>query len=140
MGLLAPAGADGRSGPARPTILVGVTHAQSCLLLTVRLRRFREMGFRVILVSNPGALLVTTAAAEGAEAVPIPIRRPIAPLADLVSLIRICRLLRRTQPDMVEFSTPKAGLLGCIAAADSGIMKWPTSAVCSGPPLDRANS
>jgi putative DNA primase/helicase len=23
---------------------------------------------------------------------------------------------------------------------DSGIMKWPTSAVCSGPPLDRANS
>jgi hypothetical protein len=26
------------------------------------------------------------------------------------------------------------------SADDSGIMKWPTSAVCFGPPLDRANS
>lgn len=101
--------------------MVGVTHPQTCLVLTGRLRRFREMGFRVILVSSPGALLDTAAAIAGAEAIPIPMRREIAPIADLVSLLRLWRLLHRLKPDVVEFSTPKAGLLGCVAAALCGV-------------------
>ena len=40
----------------------------------------------------------------------------MAPLADVVSLFRLCRILRRLQPDVTEFSTPKAGLLGNLAA------------------------
>lgn len=87
----------------------------------MRLRRFREMGFRVILVSSPGKLLDRTATDAGAEAIPVPIRREIAPIADLISLWRLYRLLRRLKPDMVEFSTPKAGLLGCVAAALCGV-------------------
>ena len=102
-------------------IVVGVTHPQTCLVLAGRLRSLREMGFRVILVSSPGLLLDTTATAEGVNAVAIPIQRRIDPLADLVSLLQLCRLLRRLKPDMVEFSTPKAGLLGCVAAALCGV-------------------
>ena len=43
-------------------------------------------------------------------------RRGIAPFADLVSLFRLWRLIGRWRPDLVEFSTPKAGLLGTFAA------------------------
>lgn len=113
---------DGRcAGAARPTIVVGVTNPQTCLVLTGRLQVLREAGFRVVLVSSPGKLLDSTAAYEGVEAVAIPIQRQIAPLADLVSLARLFRLLYRLKPQIVEFSTPKAGLLGSIAAWLCGV-------------------
>jgi len=99
-----------------PLIAVGVTHPQTCLVLKGRLRSLREAGFRVVLVSSPGELLSQTARSEGVEAHPIPIERAIAPWADLISLFRLWRLLRNLRPDMVEFSTPKAGLLGSLAA------------------------
>lgn len=105
----------------QPTIVVGVTHPQTCLVLTGRLRRLREAGFRVILVSSPGTLLDSTAAAEGVEGVAIPMERRIAPLADLLSLARLFRLIYRLKPEIVEFSTPKAGLLGSIAGWLCGV-------------------
>jgi len=97
-------------------IAVGVTSPQTCLVLRGRLRALREAGFRVSLISGPGELLEQTAQREGVEAFAIPLKRGIAPLSDLLALIRLWRLLRRLKPDMVEFSTPKAGLLGSIAA------------------------
>ena len=48
----------------RPKILVGVTHPQTCLVLSARLRTLREAGFRVLLVSGPGELLDQTSARE----------------------------------------------------------------------------
>jgi glycosyltransferase involved in cell wall biosynthesis len=104
-----------------PHIVVGITHPQTCLTLTGRLRALREAGFRVTLVSSPGDLLDRTAAREGVGAIELPIQRGIAPVADLVSLARLWLLLRRLKPDMTEFSTPKAGLLGSIAAWLAGV-------------------
>ena len=100
----------------QPVLVVGVTSAQSCLLLRGRLSTLREAGFQVTVVSSPGALLENTAEAEGVQAVAVPMQRRIAPLADLLSLYRLWRLLGSLRPDMVEFSTPKAGLLGTLAA------------------------
>jgi glycosyltransferase involved in cell wall biosynthesis len=99
-----------------PSILLGVTHAQTCLILKDRVRALRNTGFQVLLVSAPGELLDRTAAEEGVEAIPIPMRRPLAPIADLVSLVCLWRFLGKRRPDVVEFSTPKAGLLGSLAA------------------------
>jgi glycosyltransferase involved in cell wall biosynthesis len=45
----------------------------------------------------------------------------MAPIADLISFARLSILLMRLRPDMVEFSTPKAGLLGMLAAVLAGI-------------------
>ncbi len=104
-----------------PHIVVGVTSSQTCLNLTGRLSALREAGFRVTLVSSPGQLLDLTAQQQGAEAVAVPIQRTIAPWADLVSLVRLWWLLRVRQPDLTEFSTPKAGLLGSIASLMSGV-------------------
>jgi len=99
-----------------PRIVVGITHPQTCLTLTGRLRALREAGFHVTLVSSPGDLLERTAAQEGVEAIAFPIQRTIAPIADLKALLHFWRMLRRMKPVLTEFSTPKAGLLGNIAA------------------------
>jgi glycosyltransferase involved in cell wall biosynthesis len=110
--------ADSTPGPC---IVVGITSAQTCLVLGGRLRTLREAGFRVTLVSSPGELLTRTAAQEGVESVAIPMQREIAPFADFIALLRLCWLLYRLKPVMTEFSTPKAGLLGSIAAMLCGV-------------------
>lgn len=109
-----------RSTPA-PHIVVGITHCQTCLTLTGRLRALRDAGFRVTLISSPGELLERTAQREGVERIALPMERGIALFADVVSLLRLCRLLWRLRPDLTEFSTPKAGLLGTLAALLCGV-------------------
>jgi len=104
-----------------PTILIGVTDSQTCVILSARLRVLRDSGFRVLLVASPGELLDRTALREGVESIPIPMRRSIAPWADLIALVRLWKLLGRVKPDLVEFSTPKAGLLGTLAARLRGV-------------------
>ena len=110
-----------RSAPASCNVVVGVTGAQACLVLNGRLRALREAGFRVTLVAGPGELLRRTAVAQGVETCAIPIRREIAPFADLLTVARLWRLLRRLKPVLTEFSTPKAGLLGNLAALLCGV-------------------
>ena len=104
------------SVPRQLSILVGVTRHETCLVLRGRLRALRSAGFAVTVVSSPGVLLTCTAAFEGVRSVAIPIQRGIAPVSDVISLIRLWLLIGRMRPDMVEFSTPKAGLLGSLAA------------------------
>jgi glycosyltransferase involved in cell wall biosynthesis len=112
-----------RKRPVRrpPHILIGITSAQTCLVLSGRLRALREAGFRVTLVSGPGELLDRTARFQGVEAVSIPMQRAISPFADVVAFARLWRLLRRVRPDVTEFSTPKAGLIGTLAARLAGV-------------------
>ena len=105
-----------RESDRRPHILVGVTSPQTCLVLQGRLRALREAGFRVSLLSAPGQLLYDTARSEQVTAYAVSMERGISPIADMIALFRIWRLLNRLRPDIVEFSTPKAGLLGSLAA------------------------
>jgi glycosyltransferase involved in cell wall biosynthesis len=100
-----------------PHILVGVTSAQTCLILASRLRALVDAGFRVSLVSAPGGMAAHGCEVAGVSTYEIPMARRISPVRDLVALIRIACLLCRLKPDIVEFSTPKAGLLGSVAAA-----------------------
>lgn len=104
-----------------PHIVVGVTHPQTCLTLTGRLRALREAGFRVTLVCSPGELAERIAEREGVESIALSMQREIKPIADVVSLLRLWWLLLRLRPDMTEFSTPKAGLLGTFAALCAGV-------------------
>jgi glycosyltransferase involved in cell wall biosynthesis len=106
-----------------PRIVIGVTTSQTCLILRGRLRALRLAGFHITVVSSPGPLLDRLAMSEGAEVVAIPIEREISLISDLLSLFRFWRMLVRVKPDMVEFSTPKAGLLGLLAARLCGVPK-----------------
>ena len=110
-----------RKNDHRFHIVVGITHSQTCMVLHGRLRALREAGFRVTLVSSPGILLDRIAVSEGIKAIPLAIARRISPFRDFLSLIRLSWLLFRIMPDMTEFSTPKAGLLGTLAARITGV-------------------
>ncbi|HEY3703632.1 MAG TPA: glycosyltransferase family 4 protein [Terracidiphilus sp.] len=110
------------SGPLdQPLAVVGITHPQSCIILRGRLRALKEAGFRVVLICSSGAMADDLASHEGALFLSIPMQRTIAPLADMVSVFRLWRVLRELSPALTEFSTPKAGLLGNIAAWLCGV-------------------
>ena len=72
--------------------------------------------YDVVAVSTPDAELREMAEREGIRVIGVPMRRPIAPLRDIVSLWRLIRVFRRERPTMVHSITPKAGLLSMIAA------------------------
>jgi glycosyltransferase involved in cell wall biosynthesis len=81
-----------------------------------QLRYLSEAGFDVTVVTAPGPGLDETRVREGVNAIGISMIRQIAPLQDLLSLWRMWRTLRCLGPDIINVGTPKAGLLGGIAA------------------------
>jgi glycosyltransferase involved in cell wall biosynthesis len=76
----------------------------------------RSQGDEVHAVASPGKELGQFAAQTGAAVHAVPISRRITPLADLRSLWRLVRVLRRVRPDVVHGHTPKGGLLAMLAA------------------------
>lgn len=105
-----------------PRLVYLVTHPLTARhLLRGQLRNLAERGFEVILVTSPGPDLEVVEKREGIEVHTVPMAREIAPLRDLRALFRITRLLRRLAPDLVNAGTPKAGLLGMLAARRVGV-------------------
>lgn len=101
----------------RPHILFAVTVPISCVFYRGMLRYLENAGFATTMVSAPGKLLNETSISEGAPSMAVPMEREIRPLRDLVSLWRLYRAIRAARPEIVDASTPKAGLLGLMAAA-----------------------
>jgi glycosyltransferase involved in cell wall biosynthesis len=83
-------------------------------LLGGQLTFFQEQGFEVCAVSAEGSE-VTEIERESKHKV-IPMTREITPLQDLYCLWLLIRLILKLKPDIVHTHTPKAGLLGMIAA------------------------
>lgn len=106
----------------RPRLAYVVTHPVSAdTLLRGHLGGMRERGFDVTVISSPGPELERVASRERVEVLPLPMERPIRLKADAVALASLTRALRRIQPDIVNASTPKAGLLGMLAARALGV-------------------
>lgn len=106
----------------RPRVLYVVTHPLTArTLVRGQLRHLAERGFDVALATAPGPDLETAVAQEGVPVFPVPMAREIAPAADLVSLLRLGRAIRSFRPHLVHAGTPKAGLLGMLAARRSGV-------------------
>jgi len=72
--------------------------------------------YEVIALCNPDEGLETLGDREGIRTIGVPMVRRMAPLKDLISLIKLIRVFWRECPDMVHSMTPKAGLL-CMMAA-----------------------
>lgn len=103
--------------PSDRKLVVGVTVGASAFsLLRGQLAWFERQGWSVTLVSTPDEMAHRAAEREGVPLVGIPMHRGISPVKDLVALARWLRVLRRLRPAAVSVGTPKAALLGGLAA------------------------
>ncbi len=81
----------------------------------------KSRGMEVHAVSSPDAALDDFGRAEGVEVHGVDMPRAITPVQDIGSIRSICRVFRAVRPHIVHSHTPKAGLLGTIAARISGV-------------------
>ncbi len=85
------------------------------LLLKGQFNFFKQQGFDVLTVSADGPEVKDILALGVAHQI-VPMTRAITPILDLICLYKLVRLIRDFQPDIVHSHTPKAGLLGMMAA------------------------
>lgn len=76
----------------------------------------QQNGFEVIMVSSPGKEAALAEEQEMCEMITLPMERGVHLFKDFLTLIRLYKLLKELQPDIVHTHTPKAGLLGMLAA------------------------
>ena len=98
------------------------THAISAEnLMNGQLTYLRERGFDITVIAAPSESLDIVREREQVATISIPIEREISPIVDAMTLAKLCGLFRKLRPDIVNAGTPKAGLLGMIAAKLTGV-------------------
>jgi dTDP-4-amino-4,6-dideoxygalactose transaminase/glycosyltransferase involved in cell wall biosynthesis len=109
--------------PRRPQKLAHIVTSPmtAWAFLRGQLRFMQDRGFEVTLISAPGWELDEIAKQEGVKAVALPMLREPAPFRDSVALARLTTLLRQIRPQIVHCGTPKASLLGGLAARLAGV-------------------
>jgi glycosyltransferase involved in cell wall biosynthesis len=78
--------------------------------------RFFKTHYAVTLVSAQKDELEALAKDQGVAFFPLQITRKITPLQDLRCLLQLVRFLRKEKPHIVHSHTPKAGIIGMLAA------------------------
>jgi lipopolysaccharide/colanic/teichoic acid biosynthesis glycosyltransferase len=99
-----------------PRLVQVVTVPISFWLIRGHAALISRAGFEVHAISSPGPLADEYSRDQSVPVHPVRMERRIAPGSDLVSLVRLVATLRRLKPRAVQAGTPKAGLLGMIAA------------------------
>jgi glycosyltransferase involved in cell wall biosynthesis len=117
--------AAGNTASSRASLSHGPRRIRLCIIATIgksiqvlyagRLEFFMANGFEVTVVCASSEL-DDAIRARGVRLFTVPFTRAITPLQDLRALVRLYQFLRREHFDLVEVSTPKAALLGSIAA------------------------
>lgn len=80
------------------------------------MRYMQEQGIEVVAVSAEGSEVAQVIATEGVRHEVIPFTRTISPFQDLLCLWKMIRLIRKERPSIIHTHTPKAGLIGMLAA------------------------
>lgn len=78
--------------------------------------KFMANHFEVIGISSEGQELSDVRDIEGIRVIPIEMTRRISPFKDLKSVWQIYKVLQKEQPLIVHSHTPKAGVVGMLAA------------------------
>lgn len=92
-------------------IIQGVTSYFTVVFIRDQVEFIRQHGYDVKVVCNEDF----DSPHEGLEVFHIPFEREISLIRDLKALFQLTVHLRKESPDIIHFSTPKAGLLGMIA-------------------------
>ena len=78
--------------------------------------KYMSQYYEVIGVASDSGLLAHVGEREGVRTIDIPMHREISLAADVKSLLALIKLFRSERPDIVHTNTPKASLLGMVAA------------------------
>jgi N,N'-diacetylbacillosaminyl-diphospho-undecaprenol alpha-1,3-N-acetylgalactosaminyltransferase len=113
--LTIPAGS--RAGVKRPVRLCIMTTVPISIVTFYgkQLDFLKEKGFEVTVVTSSDNTLEKEISGSCRLKL-VPMTRKITPVLDMISLIRIYRIMRRSRFDIVQYSSPKAALLGSVAA------------------------
>lgn len=91
------------------------------VLLPGQMRYMQEQGMEVVMVSSDGPELQAVLEREGCRHQIIPMTRRMSPFADLKCLWLLYKFIKKEKPSIVHTHTPKAGLLGMLAAKLAGV-------------------
>ncbi|MBK7375535.1 MAG: glycosyltransferase family 4 protein [Chitinophagaceae bacterium] len=80
-----------------------------------------QNGFDVLMISADGKELPEVIRQEQCRHMIVPMTRQITAFRDLQCLFQLIRIFRKEKPDIVHTHTPKAGLLGMLAARVTGV-------------------
>ena len=83
--------------------------------------RFFKTYYSVTLVSSQKEQLQRLAEEQGVNHFSLEMTRKITPLQDLRCLLQLIRFLRKDKPHIVHTHTPKAGIVGMLAAFIAGV-------------------
>ena len=102
--------------------LIRITTVPISLLILLKSQlKFMSNHYEVIAVSSGGEMLDQVRDQAGVKTVPVEMTRKITPLKDIIALWNLYKLIKRERPKFVHTHTPKAGLLGMIAASMAGV-------------------
>jgi glycosyltransferase involved in cell wall biosynthesis len=85
-------------------------------LLPGQMKFMQQNGFDVLMISADGIERNDVIENEGCRHIVVSMTRKITPLKDLICLWQLIKIFKKEKPDIVHTHTPKAGLLGMLAA------------------------
>ncbi|CAM2938539.1 glycosyltransferase family 4 protein [Salinicoccus roseus] len=97
-------------------LIHGVTSSMSALFLHEQVHFIEKNGYQVEVVCNNDP----ERQYDGLKLKHIPFEREISPYRDVTTLYSLYKYLKAEDPDIIFFSTPKAGLLGMVAGYLNG--------------------
>ena len=90
-------------------------------LLNGQMRFMAINGFNVVMISADGKEVTEIIENEQCSHIVVPMTRKITLISDLKCVIKLIKIFKKEKPDIVHTHTPKAGLLGMISAALTGV-------------------
>ena len=104
----------------QPTLVLGVTVGMSLVHHEGLPALLRDRGWRVVIVTTPSRETAQLRA-DGFEVVGLSMRRNPSPAHDIAGLFAWVKILSSLKPDVIMVGTPKASLLGLLAARVTGV-------------------
>lgn len=102
-------------------VIHAVTIAESLVFLNGQLSYLNSRGYEAKALSSNGNFAKEFEEIEGVQVLLLDMEREISLRKDFRSLIKCIRVLRKEKPDIVNASTPKAGLVVTLAALLCGV-------------------
>ncbi|QDV42297.1 N,N'-diacetylbacillosaminyl-diphospho-undecaprenol alpha-1,3-N-acetylgalactosaminyltransferase [Stieleria neptunia] len=102
-------------------LLYILTKPETLRFLRGQVAYMKERGFQIQVITSPGQELTEFGESQGVSTASVEMTRKISPFRDLRSFFRVLSRIREFKPHLIHASTPKAALLGTIAARCVGV-------------------